>query len=146
MGARMIDGVLLTPLRQISGEAGAVMHALKSSAPGYIGFGEAYFSEVHEGATKSWRRHTRVTMNLIVIRGQVRFVLYDDRAESLTRGVFCEFSIGERNYARLTVPSGLWMSFLGEGPGTSLILDIIDEEHDSAEAETRDLSTIAYSW
>jgi len=142
----MIDGVLITPLRHIPGEAGAVMHAFKKSAPGFVGFGEAYLSEIHEGAVKKWRRHTRVTMNLIVVRGQVRFVLHDDRTASPTRGEFVEFSIGESNYARLTVSPGLWMSFRGEGPGISLILDIIDEEHDPTEAETRDLSAIAFAW
>lgn len=142
----MIDGVLLTPLRHIPGPAGAVKHALKKSSPGYAGFGEAYFSEIDHGAIKSWRRHSRVTMNLVVVRGQVRFVLYDERADSATCGQFDEVSVGERNYARLTVPPGLWMGFQGEGPGTSLILDIIDDEHDPAEAETRDLSAIAYAW
>src|SRR5260370_245511 len=99
----MIDGVLLTPLICIQGEAGAVMHALKKSAHGYAGFGEAYFSKIHEGAIKSWRRHTRVTMNLVVAFGQVRFVLYDDRAGSDTQHQFDEVNLGERNYARLTV-------------------------------------------
>jgi dTDP-4-dehydrorhamnose 3,5-epimerase len=142
----MIDGVLVTPLKYIPGEDGAVMHALRKSAPGHVGFGEAYFSEVHEGVTKKWRRHFRVTMNLVVVRGQVRFVLYDDRPESLTRGEFADICIGECHYARLTVPPGLWMSFRGEGPGTSLILDIINEEHDPAEAETCDNSAIVFSW
>lgn len=142
----MIEGVLLTPLRRISGESGGVMHAHKKSAPGYIGFGEAYFSEIHEGAIKSWRRHRCVTMNLIVVRGQVRFVLHDDRIASDTFGVFSQFSIGERNYARLTVPPGLWLCFKGEGPGTSLILDIIDDEHDPAEADICDLSKFSFAW
>ena len=142
----MIGGVLVTPLKHIPGPAGAVMHALKRSAPGHAGFGEAYFSEIHQDAVKSWRRHTRVTMNLIVVRGQARFVLHDARPGSPSAGQFQEVSIGERNYARLTVPPGVWMSFKGEGPGTSLILDIIDEEHDPAEAETCGLSAIAYDW
>ncbi len=120
------------------------MHALKKSAPGYIGFGEAYLSEIHQGTIKSWRRHHRVTLNLVVVRGQVRFVLHDERMNQDAQ--FREFSIGESNYARLTVPPGIWMAFQGEAPGASLILDIIDEEHDPAEAETRDLASIAFSW
>jgi dTDP-4-dehydrorhamnose 3,5-epimerase len=142
----MIDGVLVTPLRHIPGPAGAVMHALKKSSPGHAGFGEAYFSEIYEGAFKSWRRHSRVTMNLVVVRGQVRFVIHDDRSQSSTHGAFHAISIGERNYVRLTVPPGLWLSFQGEGPGASLILDITDEEHDPTEAETRELSAIDYAW
>lgn len=138
-----MEGVLLTPLKRIAAPGGSVMHALKRSSLGYVDFGEAYFSEIHQGAIKSWRRHHRMTLNLVVVRGQVRFVLYDENAGSAS---FREFSIGESNYARLTVPPGFWMAFQGEAPGVSLILDIINEEHDPAEAETRDLAAIEFSW
>jgi dTDP-4-dehydrorhamnose 3,5-epimerase len=137
----MIGGVLVTPLKRIAGPSGGVLHAHKVSAPGYAGFGEAYFSEIHEGAVKSWRRHKRVTMNLVVPRGNVLFVFHDEDS-----GAFASHRIGEDNYARLTVPPALWMAFRGEGPGVSLILDIIDGEHDPTEADIRDLSAIAYGW
>jgi dTDP-4-dehydrorhamnose 3,5-epimerase len=136
-----MDGVLVTPLRRITAPAGAVLHGLKASSPGYIGFAEAYFSEIHEGAIKDWRKHTRMTMNLVVPRGNVRFVFHAE-----TSGLFTEYLIGEANYARLTVAPGLWMAFRGEGPGTSLILDITDLEHDPAEAQSRNVSAFAYTW
>lgn len=139
-----MEGVLLTPLKRIAAPGGGVMHALKQSAPGFIGFGEAYFSEIQEGTVKSWRRHHRVTLNLVVVRGQVKFVLHDERMGR--DGSFREFSLGESHYARLTVPPGIWMAFRGEAPGVSLILDIINEEHDPAEAETRDLASIEFPW
>lgn len=136
-----MDGVLVTPLRRISGAAGDVLHGLKASASGYAGFGEAYFSEIHEGAIKNWRRHNRMTMNLIVPRGNVYFVLHDERSRT-----FAEHTIGEANYSRLTVAPGLWIAFRGQGPGTSLILDITDAEHDPAEVESRDVSAFAFAW
>ncbi len=136
-----MDGVLVTPLKRIAGPAGDVLHGLKASEPGYAGFAEAYFSEIHQGAIKSWRRHNRMTMNLVVPRGNVRFVLHDERSCT-----FAEHMIGEANYARLTVAPGLWVAFRGQGPGTSLILDITDAEHDPAEAESRDVSAFAFSW
>ena len=143
MDATVIQNATLVPLSRIAGSSGAVMHALKVSSPGFVGFGEAYFSEIHEGAIKSWRRHNRFTLNLVVPRGEVRFVLYDDRADTTS---FTEYHVGKNNYARLTVPPGLWMAFRGEGPGTSLILDITDGEHDPAESDSRELSFFAYSW
>ena len=137
----MIAGVLLTPLKRIAGPDGGVLHALKISAPGYSGFGEAYFSEIHQGAVKGWRRHNRVTMNLVVSRGNVLFVVHDE-----SHGIFAEHRIGDENYARLTVPPGLWVAFRGDGPGTSLVLDIIDVEHDPDEAETRNLAEFPHAW
>lgn len=139
----MIEDVLITPLKRIMGPAGNVMHVLKTSFPGYAGFGEAYFSEIHEGAVKDWRRHNCVTMNLVVPRGNVRFVVHDEDAGG---DIFDDYLIGEANYARLTIPPGLWVAFRGEGPGTSLILDIIDHEHDPAEADNRDRSAFDFTW
>jgi dTDP-4-dehydrorhamnose 3,5-epimerase len=136
----MMPGVLVSPLKIIPGDAGAVLHALRSSSDGFLAFGEAYFSEIKPGAIKSWRRHVRGHSNLVVPVGAVRFVLHDGAA-------FEEFRIGrEVDYARLTVPPGLWFAFQGAGSGTSLILSISSIEHDPSEAETRPLGEIAYSW
>lgn len=143
MGPAVSKDILLTPLRRIDGPSGAVMHAMKASAVGFAGFGEAYFSEIHPGAVKGWRRHNRVTLNLIVPRGDVRFVMHDDR---VAPGRFVAHTIGTSYYARLTVPPGVWVAFRGEAPETSLILDIIDEEHEPSELEVRPLSSVAYAW
>ena len=138
----------LTALLHIPGPAGGVLHALKASSDGFAGFGEAYFSEIHPGAIKDWRRHRRVTLNLVVPVGSVRFVVHDDRAGSATCGRFEEYRVGLSigNYARLTVPPGLWLAFQGLGPGTSLILDVIDEEHDRGESDTRPIAALPYEW
>jgi dTDP-4-dehydrorhamnose 3,5-epimerase len=136
----MMPGPRLSPLKIIPAEAGGVMHALKQSWDGFDGFGEAYFSEIHQGAIKSWRRHLRATLNLVVPVGAVRFVLHDGTD-------FAEHTIGRAaDYARLTVPPGLWFALQGAGPCTSLILSLSSLEHDPAEAETRALGDIRYSW
>jgi dTDP-4-dehydrorhamnose 3,5-epimerase len=144
----MIEGVIVTELRRIPGAKGGVLHAMTASSGGYRGFGEAYFSEITEGAIKTWRQHRRVTMNLVVPVGQVRFVLHDDRAESRTKGRSEEHRIGTAggHYARLTVPPLVWVAFQGLGPGTSLILDIIDEPHDPDEAASLPISSFPFAW
>jgi dTDP-4-dehydrorhamnose 3,5-epimerase len=139
----MIPGALVTPLARITTPSGDVLHGLKVSAPGYVGFGEAYFSQIHEGAIKHWRRHSSFTLNLVVPVGNVRFVIFDDRGGAHE---FSDCRIGELAYARLTVAPGLWLAFQGLGPGTSLILSIIDGEHDPEESATCELAAIAYAW
>ena len=143
MGVAMIPGALVTPLSRIPTPAGDVLHGLKASATGYVDFGEAYFSQIHEGAIKPWRRHSSFTLNLVVPVGNVRFVICDDRGGAPD---FAEWRIGEFAYSRLTVAPGLWLAFQGLGPGTSLILCIIDGEHDPKESATCELAAIAYAW
>ena len=75
----MIKEVVITKLDIIDTLGGSVMHAMKASSAGYTGFGEAYFSQVDQGAIKARKRHNKMTLNLAVPLGEIRFVLFDDR-------------------------------------------------------------------
>jgi dTDP-4-dehydrorhamnose 3,5-epimerase len=140
----MSNGVIFTPLRRIPTGRGDVLHALKASDPGYTGFGEAYFSIVLPDSIKGWKRHRRMTMNLIVPEGSVRFVVYDEQKKAFQDFLLSPDKV--ENYGRLTVPPGIWMAFAGIGAGLNLVLNIASIEHDPAEAETCDLNAIPWNW
>ena len=142
---QIMEGVALHPLKHIVVPKGDIYHALKSTDEGYAGFGEAYFSQIEQGEAKGWKRHNRMALNLVVPVGAVKFVIYDDREGSATKGQFYEVILSpETNYQRLTVAPGLWMAFYGVGEGRSMLMDIIPEPHDPAEADRKDLSDIPY--
>jgi dTDP-4-dehydrorhamnose 3,5-epimerase len=82
----MIEGVLIHPLRKIPDERGVVMHMLRCDDPHFERFGEIYFSVVYPGVVKGWHVHSRMTLNYAVVSGVIKLVLYDDRADSPTRG------------------------------------------------------------
>src|SRR5258708_2794387 len=100
----MIDGVIVTPLRQIFDERGRVMHMLRADSPLFTRFGEIYFSCTHAGAIKAWHMHKEMTLNYAVLFGEIKFVLYDDRPESATRGTVEELFLSPHNYCLVTVP------------------------------------------
>jgi dTDP-4-dehydrorhamnose 3,5-epimerase len=145
MDSILIDGVLVTPQKRIAHPKGDILHALKRSGPGYVDFGEAYFSIVHPHTIKGWKRHRRVTLNLVVPIGVVHFVIYDDRPGSPSAGSFSEVTLGKENHARLTVSPGLWVAFQGLDD-LNLLLNIADEEHDPTEADNIELETIPFAW
>ena len=62
----MIKDVTINQLKIIDLEEGRVFHALKKIDSGYKGFGEAYFSEIGPKKIKAWKRHLKMTMNLIL--------------------------------------------------------------------------------
>ena len=133
----MIEGVTLTPLRCIHTPKGDVRHALKATEDTYRGFGEAYFSEIHFGEWKGWKRHNRMTLNIVVVTGRVKFIICDNRTNSPTCGQQEEIVLSpDTNYQRLTIAPGLWMAFEGLSQGTSILLDIIPEPHDPQEADS----------
>lgn len=45
----MIEGVELHPMKHIAVPKGDIFHAIHSTDEGYVGFGEAYFSEIKHG-------------------------------------------------------------------------------------------------
>ena len=126
---------------------GDIYHALKSTDDGYVGFGEAYFSQIESGKIKGWKRHNRMALNIVVVAGAIRFVIYDDRANSPTCGLFENVILSPSdNYKRLSIAPGLWMAFQGLGNGVSMLLDIIPEPHDPSEASRKELFEIPYQF
>jgi dTDP-4-dehydrorhamnose 3,5-epimerase len=144
MGAMNLVDILVTPLRQIETAGGDVLHAMKQTDAGFIGFGEAYFSWVTTGAIKAWKRHTQMTMNLVVPVGQVRFVFRCINADGIDE--FRVEDIGANRYARITVPPGIWFGFQGLHAQESLVLNIASIVHDPNEVERLALTDIKYEW
>ena len=142
----MIDGTILTPLKIIDHPLGDVFHGIKSSDNGFAGFQEAYFSTIRYGVIKPWKKHLKMTLNLIVPAGEIRFVLYDDRLNSKTNGQFMDVSLSLKNYHRLTVPPNVWMAFKGEDANINLLLNIANMEHDPEEVVRNDLNKIKFQW
>ncbi len=140
----MIEGVIVTHLDVIDTPGGNVMHGMKETSAGYVGFGEAYFSQVDKGAIKAWKRHKKMTLNLIVPVGEIRFVLFDDREVSNTQ--FQEVIISKDNYCRLTVPPMIWMGFQSLSDGGSMLLNIANIEHDAHEVDKTNIEQIEFNW
>ena len=135
-----MDGIILTSLRQIQNKKGNIFHALKKSDEGYCGFGEAYFSSVNLNETKGWKKHTKMTLNLVVIKGEIEFVIYDDSSKN-----FFNVRLSKNNYQRLTVLPNMWLAFKGIKQ-ENILLNIANVEHDPTEAINEHLSAFHYEW
>ena len=146
MGQNVIDGVLLTPLKIIELMDGDVLHAMKKDDSGFAGFGEAYFSMVEQNAIKAWKRHNEMTLNLVVPIGQIRFVIFDDRDDSISRGEFCQVILSKENYMRLTVPPLVWMGFQCVGDEVALLLNLANIPHIPEETDRKSIEEINFNW
>lgn len=144
----MIDGVIITPLRKIVDERGAVMHMLRRDWPVFEEFGEIYFSTIHADIVKAWHYHEIMTLNYAVPLGKIKMVLHDDREDSLTRGETQEIYLGDDNYSLVTVPPKIWNGFKGVGDQTSIVANCATIPHDPSEISYRDPfdPDIGYDW
>ena len=143
-----IEGVRFMPLRQIRDERGSVMRMMRADDAAFEGFGEVYFSTVKAGTVKAWKRHLRMIQNLAVPVGSVRFVIYDERPDSPTRGIVQEIINGIDHYGLLRIPPLVWYGFEGIGDGEALIANCASLPHDPAEVERlpERSAAIPYSW
>jgi len=133
-----MDGVTLTLLKKITHPKGDVFHAMKASDDGFCGFGEAYFSTVNMGDIKGWKKHSEMTLNLVVVTGEIEFVVYDGDS-------FFNVKLSKDNYQRLTIKPNLWLAFRGIGD-ENILLNLASIEHNSNESENEKLDDFDYNW
>ena len=126
----MIEGVVLTPLKQFFDERGKVMRMLREDSPVFSRFGEIYFSCSYPGAIKAWHMHKEMTLNYAAIHGEIKCVLFDDRPKSKTRGCVEEYFLSPQNYCLLTVPPLIWNGWKGLGEQTSIVANCASIPYD----------------
>lgn len=135
-----MDGVTLHKLKQINHPKGDIYHVIKNSSKGFRGFGESYVSKINHGAVKGWKKHLEMTLNLVVVFGKVKFVVFDGSN-------FLEIILSpEESYNRLTIKPGLWLAFQGLSSEDSIILNVADIKHDPEESHSAELSSFKYDW
>ncbi len=142
----MIEDVLLTPLVIIDVPGGDVLRAMRCEDPGYEGYGEAYFSTVEPEVIKAWKYHHSMTLNIVVPVGAIKFVLFDDRDGSTSRGRYQVVELSRKNYSRLTVPPKIWFGFQGLGSETSILLNIANIMHSPDESDRKELDEVSFDW
>tara|TARA_Y100000589_G_scaffold329472_1_gene376133 strand:- start:2681 stop:3130 length:450 start_codon:yes stop_codon:yes gene_type:complete len=144
----LIEGVIITPLKQFFDERGKVMHMMKNNSPQFKKFGEIYFSCTNPNAIKAWHLHKKMTLNYAVVSGSIKCVLYDDRSDSPTKGLIEEYFMSPEDYFLLTVPPLIWNGWKSIGNNISIVANCSDIPHDPDEIERKAIenSDIKYDW
>ena len=104
-------------------------------------FKEAYFSKIKKNKIKAWKMHLKMTLNLIVAYGEVKFIFYSEK-----KNKFRKIILNQKNIRRLVVPPGIWFGFKGNSSENSLILNLSSGIHDPKEVDRKIVSEIKYDW
>lgn len=124
---------------RIESPGGAVTRFVRSDDPDFQGFGEVYFSAIEPRAIKAWRRHSRASLFVTVVYGEVLFVLRETAAAG-------SYILKAKRPERLTIPPGAWFGFAGLSQVTSIICSFSDMVHDPTEVERVPSETFPYDW
>ena len=144
----MIEGVIVTPLRQFFDERGRVMHMLREDSAVFTRFGEIYFSTVYRDVVKGWHKHREMTLNYACIYGRIKLVLYDGREGSRTQGVVQEFFLGPDNHSLVVIGPEIWTGFKGMSSPFAIVANCCTHPHDPTRTSRLDPhdNDIPYDW
>ena len=145
-----IAGVAVTALKLMPNEKGRLMEVQRADDPHFPGFGQVYVTQSFSGVVKAWYRHAKQIDQLAAISGLVKLVLFDDRAQSVSRGSVCQIMLGELAPKLVRIPPGVWHGFKAVGDSSALLLHINSEpfcfEAPDEERIDPDDPRIPYAW
>ncbi len=142
------ENIQVIQLDRYIDERGQVMHMLRSDDPYFSKFGEIYFTTVFSGEVKGWNRHLKKTVNLAVVYGLMKIVLFDDRTGVPDQARTETVIAGPENYVLVVIPPGIWFSFKAIGSDKAIMADCATEPYMPGEGEKKPIDTpdIPYSW
>ncbi len=110
-------------------ENGNVKHGLKSSENSFVGFGELYFTEINKNKVKGWKRHTKMTMSLLPVVGEIVLYIKRNLVDSPEEVFF-----GSDNYKLVSIEPNIWFAFKGIAD-FNIMANLSSIEHDPNEVE-----------
>ena len=100
----MINGVEIKKLKVIADSRGFLMEMLRCDDRIFENFGQVYLSVCKPNVVKGWHYHKKQTDNFVVVKGNAKVVLYDNRENSPTKDELQEVFMGEENPVLLKIP------------------------------------------
>jgi dTDP-4-dehydrorhamnose 3,5-epimerase len=112
-------------------EGGNVRRGLRFTDESFVGFGELYFTEIKKNRIKGWKRHTKMTLNLLPVSGEI--ALYIKRN---LNDIPEEVRFGFDDYKLVSIEPNVWVAFKGLAD-INVMANLASMEHDPSESETK---------
>jgi len=127
-------------LKEIKNPKGNILKILNKKEFFFKGFGEAYLSFVRKGSIKAWKKHKKSHLNLTIILGKVKFVIYNEKKKN-----FKNIILKENDKKKFYIPPGIWFGFKGLSKN-NIILSISSKISDEKEILRKKIKEINFNW
>ena len=122
---RRIAGLLLRPAQTHQDRRGELVEVFN---PAWKFHGAplvyAYQATVRPGQVKGWVVHRKQTDRIFTSLGVQRWIFFDDRKGSRTRGLLNHFTFGERSRMLIAIPPGVWHAVQNVGSTDALFFNL----------------------
>jgi dTDP-4-dehydrorhamnose 3,5-epimerase len=141
---KLIEGVEINKLEKHADERGILCEILRKDWSIFKEFAMAYFPVTYPEVVRAWHRHPRAKQMdyFCVLQGMAKIVAYDQRENSLTRGLINEFCIGEDNMVLLQIPGECWHGFKAIGTKPVVLIDFLQNSTTIKSLTKKDLHLI----
>lgn len=146
----MIQGVKTKKLNVIPDERGRLMEILRVDDDLFEKFGQVYMTTTYPGVIKAWHYHKLQDDNVTVVKGMLKLVLFDDRADSPTRGEVNEFFLGEHRPLLVHIPKNVYHGWKCISETEALAVNCVTEAYDYKQPDEHRLAfdspDVPYDW
>ena len=146
----MIKGVETKELKVNADERGWLIEIMRSDWELFEKFGQVYITTSYPKVVKAWHMHKLQTDNMTCISGKVKFVLYDDREGSNTKGQIMEIEMDGKNPVLIKIPAGVWHGFKNIGNELVIVInaptELYNYENPDEYRLPPDTKKIPYDW
>ena len=146
----MIKDIHLKKLKAIPDERGRLAEILRSDDELFMKFGQLYFTTTNPGVVKGWHMHRIQVDNVACIKGMIKLVIYDQRADSPTKGEVNEFFIGDHNLMLVQIPNNVFHGWKCISESEAIIINCPTELYNYEKPDQVNVdphnSDIPYDW
>lgn len=135
-----MSDIKIKKLSIIGNNKGDVLKGFLKSENRDIDIKEVYFSEINPNEIKAWKKHKKMTSNLIAVKGEIKIVIQKKDKSFITE------IISKKNYKMVSIPPNFWFGFKCTGSEVGMLVNISNEEHDDLESDQLDIEKIVFDW
>ena len=146
----MIEGVETRALKVNADERGWLIEVLRSDWDLFEKFGQVYITTSYPKVVKAWHMHKLQTDHMTCISGKVKFVLFDGRDGSKTKGEIMEIEMDGKTPVLIKIPPGVWHGFKNIGDELVIVINTPTELYNYEKPDEYrlppDTKEIPYEW
>ncbi|MEP7064089.1 MAG: dTDP-4-dehydrorhamnose 3,5-epimerase [Betaproteobacteria bacterium] len=135
-----IEGLCFRPVRPVPHDDGHLVEVARADWP-IVGAPvvQVHITTTLPGHIRAWGLHERSTDRLFVVKGLVRFAVFDGRAGSSTRGQVNTLLVSELSPGLLIVPPNLYHGWMNIGDAEAAIINMPENLYDYEQPDALDL-------
>jgi dTDP-4-dehydrorhamnose 3,5-epimerase len=140
----LIQGLQVSELGSRAGSKGLVVELWQgASNPNHL---VSRCHSIFPGVIEAWSVHDSASQRVVCLKGMIKLVACDRRADSSTKNEVNELFLGEYRYREVRIPPGVLKGWKAVGGEPALVLSILEGESAESRSLGQEEAAVPYDW